>query len=844
MRKTFDEALDSFEDNSIDLLHIDGLHTYDAVKHDFESCFPKVKKGGIILLHYIFISRDDFGVYQLCEELKGTYKTIEFYHSYGLGVLFKEEFRYPALIKQERQWQIRYSSIAEDRKNERTGDAIRGLQRSLAERNGQIVALSQAVTRSEAEIYQSLSWRVTAPMRYVGRLIRKFRFLLPLTVALFRNEPFVPFMTKILEIFRREGVGGIKARIRRRHFGGKQTRGIGSIGNKEGTFSSRRLPAIEAARPLENDYSVSVPFDFAATLNMPKREKVAVVVHLYYEELASEMLSYLVNIPFDIDVYISTTDSSKASVIECVFSKWNKGSVEIRVAPNRGRDIAPKLVSFSDVYNRYEYILFLHGKKSNHADVSFYWRHFLLESLVGTPDVIKSILHLFEQHPNIGIMGAQHFEPMRHWIDWGGNFPTAKILAEKMGFIIKERDPLDFPAGSMFWARSKALKPLIDMGLKVDDFEVESNQLDATLAHAIERIFFHVCEHAGFDWIKIARPEFYNQTPNIVEIKTEEDLSAFLDRHLFRLLNPRGVKPRSVAPPPVTECPSRFLDCLRRRALGIEINTTRETRVALGLVTYNNTENNITAAITAAEHSLGSAGLGTRGALFLIDNGASTERVTRSTESVTRLKSFGNVGFGAGHNKLMDAAFNSGYEIYITINPDGLLHPEAVRALVQAVQAARGKALVEALQFPVEHPKPYDPHTLDTPWASGACLAIPSEIYEVLGGFDKSFFMFCEDVDLSWRARAHGYAVKTCPRALFLHAVTNRATDPEIIRMSFESGIILARKWGSPEFEEWLRGELDLLGKTVPEHFPATVPYGWRRFSDFSHHFTFASPRW
>ncbi len=49
MRMLFQDALQHFDDDSIDLLHIDGLHTYDAVREDFHSWYPKVKPGGIIL---------------------------------------------------------------------------------------------------------------------------------------------------------------------------------------------------------------------------------------------------------------------------------------------------------------------------------------------------------------------------------------------------------------------------------------------------------------------------------------------------------------------------------------------------------------------------------------------------------------------------------------------------------------------------------------------------------------------------------------------------------------------------------------------------------------------------
>ncbi|NLZ24723.1 glycosyltransferase [Candidatus Dojkabacteria bacterium] len=86
----FDEAVDNFKNNSIDILHIDGLHTYEAVKHDYENWLPKVnKKTGIILLHDVCEKRDDFGVYKLWDELKKQFKnTLTFEHYHGLGVLF------------------------------------------------------------------------------------------------------------------------------------------------------------------------------------------------------------------------------------------------------------------------------------------------------------------------------------------------------------------------------------------------------------------------------------------------------------------------------------------------------------------------------------------------------------------------------------------------------------------------------------------------------------------------------------------------------------------------------------------------------------------------------------
>lgn len=88
LKKTFDEAIDDFKDQSIDLLHIDGLHTYEAVSHDFYSWLPKLKKNAIVLFHDTNVKHSDFGVHIFWSEMKKKYKfTYEFFHSNGLGIL-------------------------------------------------------------------------------------------------------------------------------------------------------------------------------------------------------------------------------------------------------------------------------------------------------------------------------------------------------------------------------------------------------------------------------------------------------------------------------------------------------------------------------------------------------------------------------------------------------------------------------------------------------------------------------------------------------------------------------------------------------------------------------------
>lgn len=128
----------------------------------------------------------------------------------------------------------------------------------------------------------------------------------------------------------------------------------------------------------------------------------------------------------------------------------------------------------------------------------------------------------------------------------------------------------------------------------------------------------------------------------------------------------------------------------------------------------------------------------------------------------------GNLGFGRAHNQLAKAA-PSGCEYLLLLNPDALPQYDCLSKLLAVADANPDAALIEAAQFPVEHPKGYEPASLETNWCTAACVLVRRRAFEELGGFDPLFFLYCEDVDLSWRAWLAGWRCLYVADARCLH---------------------------------------------------------------------------
>lgn len=260
--------------------------------------------------------------------------------------------------------------------------------------------------------------------------------------------------------------------------------------------------------------------------------------------------------------------------------------------------------------------------------------------------------------------------------------------------------------------------------------------------------------------------------------------------------------------------------------------------LAIGIVTFNTPAPMLARTLRSIHVAARHAAITPR--ILIIDNASPS---SPSDPAIQIVPTAGNVGFGAAHNRLMQAAFDQGSSMYIALNPDAALHPAALDALLRMSHAASGLALVQALQFPAEHTVAYDPETFEAPWVSGACMLIPRAVHDRIGGFDDGFFMYCEDVDYSWRARAAGLRTLTCPAALLFHPTTDRVLDHATQHMFLESGLRLAAKWGSPAFAERTLREFAPRSLTPPD-LSHIAPEPDLSVADFDHDFAFAPIRW
>lgn len=224
------------------------------------------------------------------------------------------------------------------------------------------------------------------------------------------------------------------------------------------------------------------------------------MAHVFYPDLLHELAAQLTHMPHPYSLMVSVVDEAAHAQAQAILSGLpRQQSLHIRVVPNRGRDIAPFLVTFREEILAVDLICHVHTKKSLYGgQAQVGWRNYLFNALFGSHDRLTWIFGMFQANPALGMIYPESHANMPLWgHTWLSNGEWARQLAQQLGLEVDTSAYLDFPAGSMFWARTSALRPLFELGLRTDSFPPEQGQIDGTLQHAIERMLSLVIRQRG-----------------------------------------------------------------------------------------------------------------------------------------------------------------------------------------------------------------------------------------------------------------------------------------------------------------------------------------------------------
>ena len=261
-------------------------------------------------------------------------------------------------------------------------------------------------------------------------------------------------------------------------------------------------------------------------------KKIAVHVHLFYQDLLDEFVKYLNNIPFKFDIYCSTNKENDIKLIENKLNKIkNVNKVVVKATPNIGRDYAPMVCEFGKQLKKYNYICHIHTKKSLRTGVSQDgWRLHLLDGVLGNENIIRNIFDLFE-NDNIGVFFPDSHFSAPYWANtWMGAKQLGIKYLNELGIPFDDKYQ-DFSVGSMFWVREKAVHQIFDKNWKWEEFGEELGQDDGTLAYVFERLFVLCSKNNNFDFI------CYNPSTKIMQKGySERNISQYYEKNIKYIL--------------------------------------------------------------------------------------------------------------------------------------------------------------------------------------------------------------------------------------------------------------------------------------------------------------------
>ena len=238
------------------------------------------------------------------------------------------------------------------------------------------------------------------------------------------------------------------------------------------------------------------------TIKLPAQlpnKKIAIQAHIFYPDIAPELAQLLKDFSAPFDLLISTPDAQHEAFLRAQFASIPQlQNIRILIAPNQGRDLGPLLFGFGQDLLQYDYFAHVHTKKSSGTNqIGNAWRRYLFEGLLDNAQGrVTKILDLLDRY---GMIYPERFAAID--VDncqWRNNLAAATAFCHSANITAPDPGYIEFPVGSMFWAQTSALKPLLNEVFTPESFELELGQTDNTLAHALERSLSHIALSQGY----------------------------------------------------------------------------------------------------------------------------------------------------------------------------------------------------------------------------------------------------------------------------------------------------------------------------------------------------------
>lgn len=264
------------------------------------------------------------------------------------------------------------------------------------------------------------------------------------------------------------------------------------------------------------------------------KQKILAVAHIFYADMAEEILQRLSVLPKGYYLVATTSNEENQAQIRAVMERYGvEGEVRV-VASNRGRDIGAFLVDCNDVLSsdKWDIVVKIHSKKSVQDDYNAaqLFKTHLYDNLLNSRAHVANILAEFAAHPALGMVLAplphMGYPTMGH--AWFTNREPAQAVAKRLGINVPfDKDMPLATYGSMFIARPQALAKLVNAGFKPENFPVEGGYKDGSLAHVLERLMAYAALSEGFYVRPVLAPKWAEVYYGYLEYKLAA-VSSFL----------------------------------------------------------------------------------------------------------------------------------------------------------------------------------------------------------------------------------------------------------------------------------------------------------------------------